>query len=561
MRVWLAGVVVLAVLAPAIPAQAAPHQRVIMLRPGYAELFVERNRQRVVPLPWGPVRMDALVRSIGDPSWAALSRDGVLTLKADLSQRPGTEMHVRSPVRAVRGNLLSGTRSTVVFDNVTVAGYVRYLNRSTVVAKRTTFDGRGVTLGSGGRIAATDTVFRGGNRGLDVYRAARVSLTRVSATRNADAGIVIHQAGTVLLSDVTATENAGSGIVLRGPLPARSFTGTVRSAGNRTGVELSGLGAVPVGPLRTERNAKAGVVFDRCPGCVVAGLSAADETVGVLVQSLSPSAVLQDSTLERSTTAGVRTAAGTRLTNVTVAPAATAVGVRVPRGVPDVRVESSAVHGGAVAVSTDGSRTTVSEVTVTGSRVGVRIGGNADQTTVSRVSTVDTETGLVANSGSTAVTVSQLRVAQHGGRGVKSAADRLEVAGSEITGADIGLDLKGRAAVSTSSVTDAAEGIRAGAPAELTLTGTTVRARVLGLRTSDAAHVVLADSDVEAPRGAKGPVELRGDTHFPAMPFRWIGIFGLATLALAVGLEMVRRRRERRHNQASTAPEHVTNIT
>ena len=117
----------------------------------------------------------------------------------------------------------------VVFTNVTVVSaagsgtapesdhrpWIRYTNGSTLLAAGTTFQAlgsrssathRGVTVGSNSVVTATDTTFRDSGRGLDVYRASRVTLTRVTASGNGGPGIVVNQARNTTLADVTTVQ-------------------------------------------------------------------------------------------------------------------------------------------------------------------------------------------------------------------------------------------------------------------------------------------------------------------------------------------------------------------
>lgn len=580
---WLAaaGVGALAALTPPAPAAAvgpiAGTGPVIVLRPGHAELTRAGTVRRYVSLPWGPVSLAKLVEEIDDPSWVSLSPKGELLLKAGLSQRPGTELRVQHPVRTVRLHdaYLSGTRARVRFDRVTVTSvpesvrrpYVRYLNGSTVTATTTTFEGlgsaytreRGVSVGAGGRLTAVDTTFRGSNRGLDVYRADRVTLTRVTATGNAEAGIVVNQGRVVRLTDVTTNDNAGTGLVLRGPLSP--VLTRVTSARNRTGVELSALGTAPLGPLKTEGNRHSGTVLDRCAGCVLAGLRSSGDHTGVLVERQSAGAVVRDGAVHGAGRIGVVVAADrVRLRALTVQSPSWGVGLRVLPRVQAVAVESSAVAGGAVGVSTDGAGTTVSGVSVTDARIGLRIGGDAENTAVSAVRMAGTETGLQANAGARGVAVRQLQVTQRGGQGIRSAAQNMSVEDSTVEGARHGMHLKGVATVRASTVSGADEAVVAGPRGQLTFVGGALHGESLGLRVSPSSSVVLQDTTVDAPRGARGPVQLRGTSTLPALPVRWIGVFGLVVIAAAIALEVVRRVRERRSDRAVSAPSHVTNI-
>lgn len=577
--IWLAaaGVGALAALVPPATASAAGTGPVIVLRPGYAQLVQDGVVRRYVSLPHGAVSFPALVRAIDDPRWLSLSRRGVLTLRAGIAQRPGTELLVHAPVRTVRlvGAYLSGSRATVRFHRVTVSAapesarrpYVRYLNRSTVAASATTFDGlgsaytreRGVSVGTGGVLTATDTTFRGSNRGLDVYRADQVTLTRVTATGNAEAGIVLNQGRSVRLTDVTANDNAGTGLVLRGPL-APVLT-RVTGARNRTGFELSHLGKAPLGPLKTEGNRHAGVVLDRCTGCVLAGVDSGGDHTGVLIERHSPGAVVRDSVVRGA--GGLAVAVGSdrvRLRGLTVHSPEWGVGLRVLPRVRDVAVESSTVAGGAIGVSTDGAGTGITEVSVADARVGLRVGGDAENTAVTGVRVTGAQTGVQVNAGARNVTARRLEVAQVGGQGVRSAAQSLSIVDSKVAGSRIGMHLKGVATVQGSTVTGADEAVVAGPRGQLTFVGGALHGESLGLRVNASAVVVLQDTVVDAPRGAHGPVRLRGTSELPALPVRWIGVFGLVVIAAAIALEVVRRLRERRSDRAVSAPAHVTNI-
>jgi hypothetical protein len=580
------------VLPAAASADPGGTGRVIVMRPGYAQLMQAGVIRRYVPLPYGPVSIETLVRAVNDPAWASVSARGELILRVGISQRPGTNLRIQPPVRIVRlvdspvsPAFLAGTRATVSFQGVTVTSaagsagvakesahrpYVRYLNGSTVSMSSARFEGlgsastrhRGVTVGSGGVVTAVDTVFRASSRGLDMYRAARVALTRVSATDNSDAGVLINKARSVHLTDVNATDNAGTGLVLRGPMPVAPALTRVASGRNGTGVELSQLGKAPLGPLRTDHNRQAGIVLDRCLNCVLTGVEATGDRTGILIERQSSGASVQQSTVWFASQHGVLVAAGgAHLREVTVESAPWGVGMRVLPRVRDVAVESSTLRGGAVAVSTDGVNTSVSNVSMTGAQIGLRIGREADGVAVTAVRVTDSQTGLQANTGARGITVEALNVTQRGGHGIRSAAQQISISNSEFHGAEHGLRLEGIATVRASTVFDADEAVVAGPHGHLTLVGGRLHGHTLGLRIADSAQVVLQDVAVDAPRGARGPIQLRGTTELPAMPLRWIGVFGLVVVAVAVALEVMRRLRERRSDRTVSAPPHVTNIT
>jgi hypothetical protein len=301
-------------------------------------------------------------------------------------------------------------------------------------------------------------------------------------------------------------------------------------------------------------------VLDRCPGCVLTGAEAVGDRVGVLVERKSPGALVRDSAVRAAGQRGVTVAAdGVRLRGLTIESAPWGVGLRVFPGVRDATIENSALRRGAVGISTDGTRTAVTGVSVTDAQIGLRLGREAAEATVTGVDVTNTQTGLQANAGSGTVTVRGLRVNQRGGQGVRSAAESLSISDSQVAGAAVGMHLKGVATVRSSTVA-AGEAVVAGPRGQVTFLGGALRGEKLGLDIAASSHVLLQDTLVDAPQGARGPIQLRGTSELPALPVRWIGIFGLIVIAAAIALEVVRRLRERRTERTVSAPSHVTNI-
>lgn len=550
---------------PRPPAGIGPGQ-VIVLRPHRADLFKNRAVARVVPLPSGAVSIETLVRAIGDERWATLS-DGVATLKAGILQRPNTQLRVGPSVRLLRLTdsatspaYLSGTSATVVLTGVTVVSwdgtgpapesdhrpYVRYTHGSSLVATGTTFQALGsrsstahpgVTIGSTAAIVATDTTFRGSGRGLDTYRAGEVKLVRVTASGNGGAGIVVDQAKAATLTGVTTAGNA-TGLVLHGPLPSLDLSGgAVHSDHNSgVGVTVSGLGKVPVGPFHTDHNAT-GLLVRQCPDCVLTGVSSTADRRGVTIDRSSPGALLRDSSVREAVDIGVNLAArGAHLVHVDAGAAANGTAVRLTANAGGAGLDGGTVSGGRVGVSIGAPATSITGVTVNGSAVGI---------------SVRAPHGAVAGA-----TVTRARV------GISVNATAATVTGTTVRDSTIGLNLRGHATVVNSTVADAAEAVRVGAYSQVELTKAVLGAHVLGLRVPQSANVTLTDSTVNAPLGARGNVRLVGDTHFPALPLSWLGVFALVALTIAILLELTRKLRERGHPDSHvTAPAHVTNTT
>jgi hypothetical protein len=594
---------------PKVPA-GLPNGQVIVLRPHRADLISNHAVVRVVPLPYNGVGIEVLVRAIGDNRWATVN-GGTVTLRAGLVQRPHTELRIGPSTRTLRltdsVSFLSGTSATVVFEGVTVVSasgdgtapesdhrpYVRYTNGSTLTATGATFQALGsrsspahpgVTVGSNSTVTATDTTFKDSGRGLDVYRATRATLTRVTASGNGGAGILVDQTKTTTLADVTATGNA-SGVVLRGPLPSLSITGAaVHATQNGTaGVVTTGLGNTPAGPFHTDHN-PVGLLVRQCAACVLTGLDSNADRRGATIDRTSPGAVLRDSAVHDAgdvavnvvghdarlirvdagaaagATSAVRltgSATGTDIDGGTVSGGQLGISVRAPH----VTVTGTTVEHAKVGISIEATAVTVADTTVRNSSVGFRVNGHADGAVLRQDTADQNTTGLVAQAGPGAITVAGLRVVQNGGTGVRSSAGNLTLSGARIDGATIGLNLRGYARVHDSTVAGAAEAVNAGANGRVELRNVVLGAHVLGLRVAQSASVTLTDSTVSAPLGAQGNVKLMGSTRFPALPLSWLGIFAMVAVTGAVVLELMRKLRERggTPERRVKAPAHVLN--
>ena len=597
-----AGLAALAVVWPA-PAEAGPtvphdpkvpagigNGQVIVLRPSRADLVRDKAVVRVVPLHGGPIALETLVRAVGDERWVKLS-NGTVSLKAGLLQRPRTSLRI-GPGDIRRLELvdstaspayLAGSSASVAFSGVTVVSsagsgpapesdhraYIRYTNGATVTATGATFQalgtrsapGRhGFVVGSDSTVMVVDTTFRDSGYGLDLYRTARASLTRVTASGNGGPGVVLNQAGNVTLGDLTATGNV-TGVVLRGPLPRLSVTGTIHADHNTSaGVEAAGLGVTPVGPLHTDHN-QIGLLVRQCPGCVLTGLASTSDHRGAVIARQSAGAVVRDGAVTRADTVGVVVvAAQAELRSMEVSVTNDATGVRLTKTATGAHIDGGTVRGGRIGISVAAPRTLLTGVTVADASTGVRVSGTAEGTILRQLTANHNGTGLLVQAGPATVTAVGLRVKQTGGQGVRSATATFTLDGATIDGATIGLNVNGgNATITGSTVTKATEAVHASQHSRVQLTNDVLHAHVLGLRVTRSANVMLTDCTVDAPLGARGNITLAGNTRFPALPVSWLGIFALIALAAAVLLELMRKLRELRHESGVRAPTHVTN--
>lgn len=590
-----------AVLWPA-PAQANPnvphdpkppagigHGQVIVLRPNRADLVRNNAIVRVVPLAGDPIALETLVRAISDERWAKLS-SGTVILHAGLLQRPRTNLRIGPGVHrlelvdsATSPAYLAGSSASVAFSGVTVVSsvgsepaaesdhrpYIHYTKGVTVTATDATFQAlgtrsvpghHGFVVGSGSKITAVDTTFRDSGYGLDLYHAARASLTRVTANGNSGPGVVLNQVGDATLGDLTTTGNA-TGVILSGPLPHLSVTGTVHADDNvSAGVEAVGLGATPVGPLHTAHN-QIGLLVRQCPGCVLTGLESTGDHRGVVIARQSTGAVVRDGSVTQADTRGIDVVADqAELHGMDVSVTDGATGIRLTRTATGAHVDGDSVRNGRIGISVEAAGTLLTGVTVANASIGAWVSGTAEGTVLRQFTAKQNGTGLVVQAGPATVTAADLHVVQIGGQGVRSATATFNLDDATIDGATIGLNVNGgHTTITGSTVTNVTEAVHAGQHSRVRLTNVVLDAHVLGLRVKRSAEVTLTDCNVYAPFGARGNIMLAGSTRFPALPLSWLGIFALVALSVAVLLELMRKLRELRHESGVRAPVHVTN--
>ncbi len=573
---------------PKVPAGIGPG-RVIVLRPHRADLIDNRAIVRVVPLPGGAVRLETVIRAIGDGRWANYA-DGTATLFAGLMQRPQTTLHVGAPVTTLRlvdsatsPAYLTGSGASVDFTGVTVisagdtgsAGesahrpYVSYVH-STVSASGATFDAlgsrsvpgsTGVTVGSGSVLTVADSTFRNSGVGLVVDGAAHATLSKVTATGNGAAGVDLDHTP-VTIDGLSATGNA-TGLQLRATVPTSMQAITLSH--NATGLSVTDMAdAAPgtgsmIGPLATDHNSVAGVALVHCPGCRLRDLTSSADRAGVRVGSQSAGATVHGGTFADNVTAVDVAASRSGIEDLRIT-GSSAVGIAIEAAAAGVQVSGGTVTGGPVGIAVNGSGATVVGTTIDGAATGVQLGGSAADIAINQVATSATGTGLAIDSDAGAVTVTGFSATQSGGTGIRSGAAHVTLVNPTITGARVGLDLKGGVTVTGAVVSDCGEAVRVGAGGRVHMTDVQLSAHVLGLRVDSSAKVSLVRSRVDAPLGARGHVTIGDGTSFPALPLRWLGALALIALTAAAFLETLRRLRERGHDRSFTAPAHVLNI-
>jgi hypothetical protein len=224
--------------------------------------------------------------------------------------------------------------------------------------------------------------------------------------------------------------------------------------------------------------------------------------------------------------------------------------------VTDLATTAVSVSGGAVGLYLGGSASSSVDTKVVGATVGVRVAGASEQVTLTGLRIRDAQTAVVAAGGTRGVTLSGLEIDQHGGMGIDSGATALVVERSSVSGADVGLNLRGIATVRDTIVTDAEHALRVGPNSQVRLHHGELSATLVGIQVAASGHAIVVDSSVHAPIGAHGRVTLHGRQDFPRLPVHWLGVVALGALLAAVGLELlhgIRNRRQRRLTHVQTS--------
>jgi hypothetical protein len=567
----------LAPVAAAAPAAALdPHAipipqglgtgRVLLVRPARLDVVEAGVVRRVVPLP-GRLDLARLPAIVGDPRFASQPRPGVVRLEATLAQRPGSTVIAATPalteLRLGPEAKLLGTRATLELDGVTVdasaAGRVlpggqvpvggdaplRYTHGSALRLSGAVVRGPAgvgpatppvVQVDGGTTLRAEHArVSGGGEAGLRLADAGESALTDVVVDGARGNGLDVVGGRALDLVRMTARDNGGTGVALRDPGPLR-VQGGLRATGNRAGgVDLLGLRHVRLAGLATTANSGPGVQLRSSQDVVLTGVRSGDDIAGVSVTGSADVQVLDLTTRGTATgltvkdttrfdANGVRIA-GAREDGVTVAGRSLALA--------DVRVaeagEGLVVAAGSRAVAVRDSR-------VDGDRSGIRIAAGTDDVAVRRV-TAGARNGVALRSGGTRVLVEA--VTATGG---------------------VGLDVRGSASIEQTSVRAQAQALRVGERGRVGVRGSALSARDLGISAAPDAQVLVTGSTIDARRAVTGDVTFGGGNDVSRQPIRWVGIAGLTAMTLAVGLEVMRKSRER-GERVTRAPGHVLNRT
>jgi hypothetical protein len=192
--------------------------------------------------------------------------------------------------------------------------------------------------------------------------------------------------------------------------------------------------------------------------------------------------------------------------------------------------------GEGVVVAAGSSGVTMRDSRFGGDRSGIRIAAGTAEVTLRRV-TADAPHGVALRSGG----------------------DQVLVEGVTATGG-VGVDLRGSASIEHSSVRATAAALRVAEYGRVGVRSSALSARDLGISAAGGSQVLVTGSTVDAHRAVAGDVTFGDGNDVSRQPIRWVGIAGLMAMLLAIGLEVMRKTRER-GERVTRAPGHVLNRT
>jgi hypothetical protein len=534
--------------------------RVLLVRPARVDVVQDGRVRRVVPIP-GRLDLARLPSLVGDAAFASAPRAGVVRLDATLAQRPGSVVTGTSPglseLRLGPGVRLHGTRASLDLDGVTVAAATP--GRDTALPDATlrythgaSLELTGVTVrapqpaGSVGPAAVQvdeGTTLRaervrvdgGGESALRVAEAGAVTLDDVTLESARGNGLDVSGGRSVTLTRVTARGNAGIGVALRDPGGLRLHAGLRANGNHAAGIDLLSLRDLRLTGLVTAENGGPGVQLRSSKDVTLAGLRSTADVTGLSVTG----------------------SADIHVSDLTARRSATGISVKDTGRLDAARVTVTGARDDGIALA--GRTFTLADVRVEGAGEGLVVATGTHGVELRDGRFGGDRSGIRIAAGTRDVTARRLTLDAPGGVALRSGGERVLVEGVTATGG-VGVDLRGSASIEHSSVRAVTQALRVAQYGRVGVRNSALTARDVGISAGDRSQVLVTGSTVDARRAADGDITFGDGNDVSRQPIRWVAIAGLLAMGLAVGLEVMRKTRERGQG-ATRAPGHVLNRT
>ncbi|WP_128375991.1 right-handed parallel beta-helix repeat-containing protein [Streptomyces cavernae] len=541
-------------------------ERLIVLRPGVVDL-VSRGvvTQYLYPGP-GNVTLGWLAEQAG-PAWLGVDQDGIRVRSAILLA-PDSSLTIgplKGTVRfavgdtAAAGTWIRGSRATLDIRDARLTadgGAADSPGRPYIhmgAGGRLTFSGAavtgfgptagaatsrfsGVTWSKGSTGSAVDSAFKGNGTGLRLAGSTGVRLRKVDISDSLGDGLVLDGDTGTAISDLTARNSAHSGVTVSGT-DNRTLTGVTTRDNRGGGIRVAAQRGVRLVGTVSENDRETGIRLVSCARCTVEKAKVTGAPVAVAVSGVAGRVTVRDAELNRGDT-GVSVAADTRGTVVS----------------------GGTVTGFGRGIAIAGAGMSIEETTVSGSRTGIAVYGDARQVSLRKVTVRGGRAGVTASSTTSGVSLTGVTISGTTRKGLSSASAGLLVSGGSVSGATTAVDLGAAARLDSLTVSGARRGLHLAAGVRATANGLDVLAERKGIEADKDARMILTDSRVRAPvaLAGGGSVERRAGTEVTLPPFPWLGFAALVALLLAVGLQTVHQVRHR-NTPLPKVPDHVHN--
>ncbi|WP_433277530.1 right-handed parallel beta-helix repeat-containing protein [Pseudonocardia xinjiangensis] len=563
--------------------------RMAIVRATRVDVVADGHLAQQVPLRPGPVTLPVLDRSL-PPTWLRESADTAL-LAATVVLTPGTAMDIAGDVSGIRTLALAGGSSTADTASLYTGGgrlSLRGLTitsadpatgqraapaagrSSIVVSARGHLDATDTTItdlgtpapdsdiGDGGRAAVVfgadssgalvRTTLARNSTGLQLSRSDAVRLDQVTVSDSVGDGIVLRGDRATMMTGIRAERNGGNGMVVAAETAARPAGGpasrlTAGSAGRlitqvsttgngRFGLVLIGQTGAQVTDVSTAADKSGGLRVSRSADTVVTNFSATDQPVGVFTHINSTNVVLDH----------IRTTGGRR-------------GLVVEKSTQGLALRESTFQGARVAgVAVGGRDVTVTGVQVSDSATGVRIERGARTVTVTGLRLRGGHDGIVATPDTTGVLVQDLVAEGVAFDTVRTFSPDTRIIGGHITGGTTGIDVGAATTISGTVIDHAQEGIRSRSAQLVHADNVDVATTALGINAAEGSPFLLTASRVHALEAVRGQVGQAGPNELSLPPLNLLGAIGIPLILLAIVLEQVHTRRQRRTGTAHRRP-------
>ena len=500
-------------------------------------------------------------------SWLSID-DGTARLAAAVVLTPGTTLDVGGG-DLTRLQLAGGPRLRDAASLYTGSG--RLVVHGVTVTSADPASGQALPPSAGrpfvvvspaGRLEATDSTFsdlgtpttgEDDRPGVQFNAGSGGSLVRTALNRNSGP-LLLRQTQDVRLQDVTVSESAGDGMLLaddRGTTLAgiravrnrddgvhvtgtgtdRPITGITTADNGGFGISTSKVSGIRISGIRTSGDASGGIELSQSSGVTVSELTATDEPVGVYTHVGTT-----DTVLDRLTITGGRR------------------GVNIEKSTQRLILQSSTIERATVAgIGVGGTAVELRDVTVRDSHTNIRVERGADGLTAAGVSITGGQDGVVLGPGTAGVVLRDLSVYGVENDAVRSFSPDARIVGGKITGAVTGLNLAAATTVSGMVIQLVDNGIRSRSPGPVSAEDVHVDAVDVGIDAAGNPFAV-SGSTVHALESVRGTLTETGTNDLSLPPLNLLGAIGIPLVLLALVLQLIHVLRQRRTGERSRRP-------